>query len=95
LQRYPRELNTYSKFMSVDLKEANKMHYRVKGHLIPDGWSDSDIVSMYDSYFKRMWGNNEGQSSADQFEKVWQNKLLQVEETEQAAMETVCRKGYD
>ena len=63
-----RTLNTYSEYMTVDIKEANKMHYRVKGHLIPDEWEDSDIIKMYDGYFKRMWGNNEGGHCDDDFE---------------------------
>ncbi len=50
------------------------MYYRVKGHLIPDEWKDSDIVEMYDGYFKRMWGNNEGEYFADEFETAWKEK---------------------
>ena len=69
-----RTLNTYSEYMTVDYKEANKMHYRVKGHLIPDEWEDSDIVKMYDGYFKRMWGNNEFLHCEEGFEEAWNKK---------------------
>ena len=91
-----RTLNTYSEYMSVDLKEANKMHYRVKGHLIPDEWKDSDIVSMYDSYFKRLWGNNEIAEYSDcKFEKAWREKQLKDNEDVETEIDKVCIRGYD
>ena len=74
MKKYPRELNTYSNFMSVDIKEANKMFYMVKGHLIPDEWSDDDIVKMYDGYFKRMWGNNEFLHCEEGFDQAWKDR---------------------
>ena len=83
-----RTLNTYSEYMTVDYKEANKMHYRVKGHLIPDEWEDSDIVKMYDGYFKRMWGNNECGHIDDAFEIVWKEK-------EEREDNKICVRGYD
>ena len=88
LQKYPRELNNYSEYMTVDYKEANKIHYRVKGHLIPEEWSDSDIVKMYDSYFARCWGNNEGGHLDEAFEAAWHER----EETE---IDKFCIRGYD
>ena len=91
-----RTLNTYSEYMSVDLKEANKMHYRVKGHLIPDEWKDSDIVSMYDSYYKRLWGNNEIAEYSDcKFEKAWREKQLKDNEDVETEIDKVCIRGYD
>ena len=69
-----RTLNTYSEYMTVDYKEANKMFYMVKGHLIPDEWPDDDIVKMYDGYFKRMWGNNEFLHCEEGFEEAWNKK---------------------
>ena len=69
-----RNLNTYSQYMSVDIKEANKMFYMVKGHLIPDEWKDSDIIEMYDGYFKRMWGNNEFPHNKEGFDEAWNKK---------------------
>jgi len=75
MKKYLRELNSYSIHMNVPLKEAHFMHWCVKGHLIPDQWSDADIVSMYDSYFKRIWGNHEVQvRSREDFEIAWNEK---------------------
>ena len=48
------------------------MHWCVKGHLIPDEWADEYIIAMYDSYFKRIWGNHEIQVySRESFEEAW------------------------
>ena len=70
-----RELNSYSLYMNVSLKEAHFMHWCIKGHLIPDEWSDKDIVTMYDSYFKRLWGNNEiVEYNRESFEIAWYEK---------------------
>ena len=76
MKKYLRELKSYSLHMDVSLKEAHFMHWCVKGHLIPDEWSDQDIVKMYDSYFKRIWGNNEVQvRSRELFEEAWLLKI--------------------
>ena len=83
-----RTLNTYSEYMTVDYKEANKMFYRVKGHLIPEEWTDSDIVKMYDSYFSRCWGNNEGGHHEEGFESAW-NERMDIE------IDKFCVRGYD
>ena len=54
-------------------KDANEMYYMVKGSMIPKGWSQKDINSMYNSYIKRMWGNNERfVYSAEKFEQAWE-----------------------
>jgi len=75
MKKYLRELNSYSLYMNVPLKEAHFMHWCVKGHLIPDEWADEYIVVMYDSYFKRIWGNNEVQvRSREDFEIAWNEK---------------------
>ena len=72
MKKYLRELKSYSLHMDVSLKEAHFMHWCVKGHLIPDQWSDQDILQMYDSYFKRIWGNQEVQiRSLEVFEIAW------------------------
>ena len=56
-------------------KDANEMYYMVKGSLIPKGWSQEDIDSMYNSYIKRMWGNNERfVYSAEKFEQAWKEQ---------------------
>ena len=36
-------------------KEAYRMFWLVKGHLGCHTWSDKEIESMHDSYFRRLW----------------------------------------
>ncbi len=43
----------------IEIKEANRLFWIIKGHLIPDSWSDSEIASISESYFRRIWGNHE------------------------------------
>ena len=40
-------------------KEANRLNWLIKGKLIDRSWSDESVEKIYDSYFKRLWGNNE------------------------------------
>jgi hypothetical protein len=40
-------------------KEANRLNWMIKGKLIDVSWSDIEVEKTYDSYFKRLWGNNE------------------------------------
>ena len=73
---YVRELKSYSLHMNVSLTVAHFMHWCVKAHLIRYEWPDQDIVKMYDSYFKRIWGNHEIQVySKESFEKAWLLKI--------------------
>lgn len=53
------------------LKEANRFYWMVKGHLIPESWKEKDIMSVYDSYMKRLWGNHEAHIHAAGFEAAW------------------------
>jgi hypothetical protein len=54
------------------LKEANRFYWMVKGQLIPDSWSEADIMKTYDSYFARLWGNHErAQYATLGFEAAW------------------------
>ena len=55
----------------INLKEANRIFYAVKGHLIPDEYSQYDIDKMYESYTKRLWGNHEASIGDDDFEALW------------------------
>ena len=41
-------------------KEAYRRFWLVKGHLACHTWSEEDIISMDDSYFKRLWNNESG-----------------------------------
>jgi hypothetical protein len=53
-------------------KEANRLYWMVKGHLIPESWSEKDIKKTYDSYMTRLWGNCErAEYSTLSFEAAW------------------------
>ena len=56
------------------LKNANRLMWIVKGQLIPEGYSDEDIVDMYDSYFRRCWGNIENYVHEEGFEEAWEKQ---------------------
>ena len=38
-------------------KEVNRFMWILKGHLVPDGYSEQDYLDVHDAYFKRLWGN--------------------------------------
>lgn len=59
----------------TQLKEANRLFWIVKGHLVPSDWSEQDIISMQDSYLRRIWGNHEAAFHEDGFESAWQAKV--------------------
>lgn len=44
------------------------MFYRTKGHL---NASRDTIEGMFDSYFKRAWGNHEWVTHSEGFEEAW------------------------
>lgn len=53
-------------------KFANELMFAVKGHLIPEGYTQSDIDKMVNQYTKRLWGNHERLVNCnDNFEKAW------------------------
>ncbi len=57
----------------IDDRFANELYFAVKGQLIPDSWSRSDIDKMTESYIKRLWGNCERlPCTLDRFEKEWE-----------------------
>lgn len=57
------------------LKEANRFYWMVKGQLIPESWSERDIMKTYDSYFARLWGNHERADYATLgFEAAWKER---------------------
>ena len=59
------------------LKEANKFYWMVKGQLIPESWSEEDIMKTYDSYFARLWGNHEAHIHAIGFEAACKSREAQ------------------
>ena len=57
------------------LKEANRYYWMVKGQLIPESWNEKDIEKIYQSYFTRLWGNNErAEYSTFGFEAAWSQR---------------------
>ena len=58
------------------LKEANRFYWIVKGQLIPESWSDDQVVAIYDSYMKRIWGNHENIVHEDGFEEAWAERNM-------------------
>jgi len=54
------------------LKEANRYYWLVKGMLIPESWKEEDILSTYESYLRRLWGNHERAAYGELgFEAAW------------------------
>ena len=58
------------------LKEANRFYCMVKGQLVPESWSEDQIEKMYDSYFRRIWGNHEACVHEVGFEAAWQQRIV-------------------
>ena len=60
-------------------KEANRLFWLVKGHLIPISEPDNIVEGYYESYFKRLW-NNESQCLSE-YEKGFEQayKLREIE----------------
>jgi len=52
-------------------KEANRMNWMIKGQLIDRAESDKTVEYIYDSYFKRLWNNNENYIHETGFEQAW------------------------
>jgi len=59
----------------AELKEANRYYWIVKGQLIPKSWKEKDIQSVYEGYFKRIWGKHENGIHEDGFEEAYENRL--------------------
>lgn len=57
-------------------KEANRYFWIIKGHLIPEGWSDIDIEEISSNYFKRIWGNHEASFREEGFEEAWSRRNI-------------------
>tara|TARA_B100000029_G_C17575194_1_gene957932 strand:- start:2177 stop:2395 length:219 start_codon:yes stop_codon:yes gene_type:complete len=59
-------------------KEANRLLWIDKGHLIPLHWTDEEIESMADRCFGRLWGNNEKGESEVGFEEAFKKKYKKI-----------------
>ena len=61
-------------------KEANRLFWLVKGHLIPISEPDDIVEGYYESYFKRLWNNESG--CLDQyehgFEQAWKAREAEM-----------------
>ena len=74
-------------------KEANRLNWMVKGQLITKSESDSVVEYLYDSYFKRLWGNHErSQYALEGFEEAYEYRVQELLTEE---MENVAHLGYD
>ena len=74
-------------------KEANRLNWLIKGKLIDRSWSDESVEKTYDSYFKRLWGNNERMEyGATGFEAAYKAREAEILSEE---MEKVANLGHD
>ena len=74
-------------------KEANRLNWLIKGKLIDRSWSDEAVEKTYDSYFKRLWGNNERMEyGATGFEAAYKAREAEILSEE---IEKVANLGYD
>lgn len=74
-------------------KEANRLNWLVKGHLLHPNTSDKDTEATYNSYIKRLWGNNERAVYGEVgFEAAWKAREVDMREKE---LEHVARLGYN
>ena len=74
-------------------KEANRLNWMVKGQLITKSEPDSVVEYLYDSYFKRLWGNHERSQYADiGFEEAYKIREQEILAEE---MKSVAQLGYD
>ena len=61
------------------LKEANRIFWMVKHHLIPHTWSEDAIIDMQNDYFRRLWYNNEAYQYEEGFEEAYAKYLHEQE----------------
>ena len=62
-----------------DYKEANRLFWIIKGHLIPIHWDEKSIHSVYNSYFERVWKNEESYTKEIGFAEAWQQRLNDID----------------
>ena len=66
--------------MTNGSKFANELMFGVKGQLIPDEYTASDIRHMENQYIKRLWGNHERLPRFEvRFEQAWRQANGQEE----------------
>tara|TARA_B110000977_G_scaffold63836_1_gene86804 strand:+ start:9610 stop:9807 length:198 start_codon:yes stop_codon:yes gene_type:complete len=64
----------------------------IKGKLIDREWSDVDVEKTYNSYFKRLWGNNENYMHEVGFEAAYKAREAEIINED---MDKVAVRGYD
>lgn len=75
-------------------KEANRLFWLVKGHLIPISEPDDVVEGYYESYFKRLW-NDESQCLSEYecgFEQAWKSREAEMLNED---IDKVAVLGYD
>ena len=77
-----------------DRKEANRLFWIVKGHLIPEQESDYIVEGYLKSYFKRLWNNESGCMELYEvgFEAAYEAREAEMLSEE---MQSVANLGYD
>jgi len=73
-------------------KEANRFNWMIKGKLIDRSWTDEAVEKTYDSYFTRLWNNNENYLHEDGFQQAWERRQEEMLEEE---MKYVAIPGYN
>jgi len=65
-------------------KEANRLFWLVKGHLIPISEPDDIVEGYYESYFKRLWNNESGclEQYEHGFEQAWKAREAEMYATD-------------
>jgi|TARA_B110000495_G_scaffold113831_1_gene98581 hypothetical protein len=53
------------------LKECYRLLWIVKGHI---NWPEEDALAMYNSYFKRVWYNEESYIAQEGFAEAWEER---------------------
>lgn len=75
-------------------KEANRLNWIIKGQLIDQSESDKTVEYIYDSYFKRLWNNNENYVHETGFEAAWKSREAEMF-TEEIQKVAVLGGHYD
>jgi len=57
--------------MNDTIKEANRLHFMVKGTLLSEDVSIEQCNDIIRSYTKRLWGNHEAGIYEEGFEELW------------------------
>jgi hypothetical protein len=59
-----------------EYKETCRLFWIVKGHLPPIHWDEAALWSIHDSYFDRVWKNEESYSKEEGFKEAWELRQI-------------------